>query len=88
MPYFIIILIILGISIIVPYVHLFLNKKLKRIQKLYWALVVFWIAPIGAVLYFIFGRKPKHTKKKRIQDLDSIKVGKSPIFPYGGSQDE
>lgn len=79
---------IAGISIIVSYVHLFINRKLKRIQKLYWAFIVFWIPPIGAVLYFVFGRNPKHIKKKRIQDLDSIKAGRSPIFPYGGPQDD
>jgi len=86
--YVIILLIIICISMIAPYIHLFRNKKLKIVQKLVWTLVVFWIAPIGAVLYFIFGTKPKRVKRKKGgEELDFSKVGKPPIFPFGGPVD-
>jgi hypothetical protein len=79
-----IILLALLLVIIGTYVHVFTNKKINGYQKMVWAMAIFFIAPFGSILYFVFGSKPKKSGRRTpvIGEDRRQTGGHSPHFPY------
>ena len=78
-----ILIVVFLVSIAIGYVHVFGNKKLVMHQKLTWAMVIFFIAPIGTIVYLVFGAKPKRTvKNKSAVKQSPLEVGHAPHHPY------
>jgi uncharacterized membrane protein len=81
-----IILSVCVILTIIAYIPLFMNKKLDKYQKMMWAMAIFFVAPVGIILYFIFGYKVKTIKpamrKKFLKDFSQIEIGHPPHHPY------
>jgi hypothetical protein len=78
-----IIIVVYLLSIAVTYIYIFRNNRLVFSRKCAWAMVVFWLGPVGSILYYFFGYNPKEVKpKKTKQDLDKIEIGHKPHYPY------
>ncbi|HEY4312572.1 MAG TPA: PLD nuclease N-terminal domain-containing protein [Pirellulales bacterium] len=50
----------LAVCWIAALVHCLTNKRLRDIERLTWVLVIIFFNFIGAIIYLIFGRNPKH----------------------------
>jgi uncharacterized membrane protein YhaH (DUF805 family) len=60
LDWFVVAVLPLAICWIAARIHCLTNKRLRDVERLIWVLVIIFLNFIGAIMYLIFGRNPKH----------------------------